>query len=118
MLERLAQTPGHQGTLVIQVVDAEPFVQFTGGAAGIEMDFPMITTAQRERKESLRRFFEARGLRTRATFGSNGGEFLDVDVLPDPARLTDITTTVLTDVFHVSRSAQLQFMGEGPGVAA
>lgn len=112
---RLASSPDDSGTLVIGVVDALPFVQFAGGAGGIEMDFPLVTDDQREREKAFRRFLVERGLTARVTEGDNGERFLDVDLPGDPSRVAQLARDVLTEVWEVGPSARLTFMGESVG---
>lgn len=114
---RLARSPDSAGTLVIQVVGAEPFVQFGGGADGIEMEFPLITPEQRSRESALRRFLDEPGLKMRVTFGDNGAQFLDVDLPGEPNYVAQLARDVLTSVMGVEQSGALSFMGEGLGVA-
>jgi len=112
------RSPRDSGTLVIQVVDTELFLQFTGGPSGIQMDFPLITQAQRAREPRIRRFFEARQLHVRTTFGSDRSQFLDIDLAADPAFITTIAEAALAEIFDVRPPIELAFMGEGWGVAA
>ncbi len=117
-ISRLLASPNGVGTLVIQVVDAEPFLQFTGGHAGVQVDFPLITPLQRARESRIRQFLEARHLHIRSTFGSDGGAFIDVELPPNGPALTDIVKAAFLEVFEVPPSARLQFAHEGIGVAA
>ena len=112
---RLARSPDDAGTLVIGVVDAAPFVQFAGGAGGIEWDFPLVTDDQRERAKAFRSFLVARGLTARVTEGDNGERFLDVDFPGDPSRVAQIARDALTEIWGVEPSAMLTFMGESVG---
>lgn len=111
---RLARSPG-AGTLVIGVVNATPFLQFAGGAGGIEMDFPVITAEQRERAPAFRLFLKERGLTARVTEGKNGEVFLDVDLPGDPVRVAQLARDLLIDVWEIAPSAALTFLGEGVG---
>jgi hypothetical protein len=99
-------------------VDAEPFLQFTGGPSQVEMDFPLITPIQRGREDRIRRFFESRSIHVRSTFGSNGAQFLDVDLPGDPALITSLTEAAFPEIFEVPSTVELDFASEGLGVAA
>jgi hypothetical protein len=77
------------------------------------MDFPLITTQQRAREPAIRRFVEARRQRVRATFGSDGNQFIDVELPADPALLTTIAEDALREIFDLRLPVPLQFMGEG-----
>jgi len=100
-LERLVRSPDDTSILVIQVVDADPFLQFTGGPSGAQMDFPLITAAERARAPFIRRFFDGRKLHVRGTFGSDGAGFIDIDLPADAAFIAKIAGAAF-DGFSVS----------------
>jgi hypothetical protein len=52
------------------------------------------------------------------TFGSDGSQFLDVDLTPDASMIAKLTERVFTDLFGLSSSITLRFTGEGFTVAA
>lgn len=115
-LERLVRSPDDTATLVIQVVDAEPFLQFTGGRSGVQLAFPLITSAQRAREQVIRRFFDARNLHIRSTFGSDGAGFIDIDLPADAAFLAKISDAAFDEIFEARAPLELEFMGERLGV--
>jgi hypothetical protein len=117
-IERLVRSPDDGGTLIVQAANAEPFIQFTGGPSGVEMDFPLITGPQRSCETALRRFFDARRLKVRVSFGSDGSGFLDVDLPADPPMITELTQAAFAEVFGVDLEHELEFRGSGLGVAA
>ena len=117
-LEALLTNPKNLATLIIQAVDGEEFVQFTGGIGGVEMDFPLITEPQRAREAAIRRFITEHGHRVRVTFGSDGSQFLDIDLPADASMIAKLTERVFTDLFGLSSSITLRFTGEGFTVAA
>jgi len=117
-IDALLTNPKNLATLIIQVLDAEPFVQFTGGIEGVEMDFPQITDLQRSREQIIRQFIADHGHKIRVTFGSDGDQFLDIDLPPDARMISDLTEKVFTRLYSLAPSVTLRFTGEGFEVAA
>jgi hypothetical protein len=97
------------------VVDDVPFVQFAGGAGGVELDFPLVTAEQRLRAPVFRTFLAERALTARVSEGKNGEVFLDVDLPGDPVRVAQVAHDLLTGVWEVDPAAKLTFLGESLG---
>lgn len=71
----------------VLVVDAgEPgaFLQFSSVADTVQLDFPLITDAQKAREASIRQFLKNRDLPAVINPGTAGGRFLDCDLPADP----------------------------------
>jgi hypothetical protein len=121
-IDRILRNSADQGTLIIEVVEGsgdEPrFVQFTGGGTDLEMDFPLVTPAQRKREQAIRMFMAAHGQRVRTTIDIDRTQSLDVDLPADASLVSDLTKGVFTEVFAVSSDVRLRFSGENLGAAA
>jgi len=117
-VSRVLVNQQNTGVLVIQVVDHEAFVQFTGGQSGIQLAFPMVTEYQKSSEPSLRSFLKGHGMDVHESSGSDGTRFLDVDLPPDSKTIATTISQLLVSLYGISSEAKLRFMGERLGVAA
>lgn len=116
-VQRLVSADGY-AILVIDAGGTEDFIQFSGEGGRVQMDFPLVTTAQQAREAEIRAFFERRQLPLVVNVGSNGARFLDSDLPADPQALSDLTKAAFREVFHVDESAQFRFQGENLAAAS
>ncbi len=95
--------------LIIHVERPDAFMQLTGDAAGVQLDFPLITPRQRGREGTVREVAAREGLEVFEVAGSDGARFLDVEVNGGPAGVAAVCSKVLRGVFDVSGEAELVF---------
>ena len=118
-LQRLVNAQDQRAFLIISVEGTPHFLQFSANTSGIEMDFPLVTSEQRDREARFRELCSAESLPLRETRGSDGTPFLDCDLPRDAAQASEIVRRALEGLFGVSDSASLRFEGDHlPPVAA
>ena len=117
-LQRLLDAP--EGSSLIIEVDgrADAFLQFTAAPDAIQIDQPLITSAQMEREAALRRVLINAGLTPYETPGSNGARFLDCDVPRDAGTAALLVNAILGSLYQVDSTSQLRFIGNGLPPAA
>jgi hypothetical protein len=112
-LEKFVSAPD-QPFLVIAAEGTPHFVQFSHAGDKAIMDFPLITDDQRSRADSIRRFAAKNGLEVELTSGTDGSEFIDMDVTLEPALLARLVNDAFATVFGIAKLDRLHLRGD-PG---
>jgi hypothetical protein len=101
------------GTLVIEAPGTDSFVQFSAVPGEVQMDFPLVTEAQKVREPQIRRFCDEHGLQIHANRGSDGSRFLDCALPRDAATSVHVVTQALRTVLAVEPQTTLTFHSAG-----
>jgi len=99
--------------VILTVRGTDSFVQYSGGATGIQLDLPLITPHQQEREAAIHAFFAKQGERVIERRGTDGARFVDVDLPADPDRLARLTAGLVSEVFGASRIVKLVVQSDG-----
>ena len=112
-VDRLMRSNGPYAYIIINIVHSEDFVQLSGSASGVEVDFPQITPRQRSFEEKIRGVAGREGLEVVETHGSDGSRFLDLNVNGESRVVAAICSKVLREVYSVSGDVELLFQHVG-----
>ena len=112
-VDRLMRSNDPHAYLIISIVHSEDFMQLSGDASGVEVDFPQITPRQRSFEEKIRGVAEREGLEVVETHGSDGSRFLDLNVNGESQVVAAVCSKVLREVYSVSGDAELLFQHAG-----
>ena len=112
-VDQLMRAVGGGAFLIIGVGDSDDFIQLSGDATGVQLDFPMVTARQQSKELIIRSVAKAEGLVLVENYGSDGTRFLDFDIEPPAQRIADVCATMLRQVFDVSDRSELFFELEG-----
>jgi hypothetical protein len=107
-LDRLMRSQAH-AFLIINIAHSEEFLQLTGHAGGVQIDFPMVTPRQRSLEGKIRAVASREGLELVENYGSEGTLFLDINLNAELAEVTATCSKVLRQVFNVSGDVELFF---------
>ena len=100
----------------ILIVDAggpDAFLQFSASSDTVQLDFPLITDAQKAREASIRQFLEDRDLPAVINLGTDGSRFLDSDLPADTKLVSRVTREAFREIFGVGESARFTFSAQG-----
>lgn len=105
--------------VIIEIAHSEDFMQLSGDASCVQVDFPQITPRQRSFQESIRGVASREGLEMVENYGSDGSRFLDLNVNGEWRAVAAISSKILREVYNVSGDAELifQHVGLAPGAA-
>ncbi len=112
-VDRLMRSKDPHAYLIINIVHSEDFMQLSGDASGVELDFPQITPRQQSFEEKIRSVARLEGLEVVETHGSDGCRFLDLNVNGESRVVAAICSKVLREVYSVSGDAELLFQHVG-----
>jgi hypothetical protein len=99
--------------LIIEIAHSEDFLQLSGDASGVQIDFPLVTARQRGYEKKIREVASREGLEVVETYGSDGSRFLDMDVNGESSEVTAVCSKLLREVFSVSGDGELLFQHGG-----
>ena len=112
-VESLLRTRSDDGAfLIVTLSGTEDFLQLVGDAAGVQLDFPLVTARQLSFEAAFRAVASREGL-VIAELEEGDSRFLNIDLSPEPAEVTRVTKIFLQDVFRVNTATNLEFELEG-----
>ena len=112
-VERLMRAPDANAFLIVNVAATGDFLQLSGDARGVQLDFPMIAARQRSFEAGIRAEAARAGLEVAENYGSDGARFLDISVNGEAQAVAAVCSKVLRAVFNVSGDAELIFQHVG-----
>lgn len=112
-VDRLMRSSDPYAFLIIKIVHSEDFMQLSGDASGVQVDFPQITPRQQSFEEKIKRVAGREGLEVVETHGSDGSRFLDLNVNGESRVVAAICSKVLREVYSVSGDTELLFEHTG-----
>src|SRR5882724_3379043 len=99
--------------LTIHVAHSKDFLQLTGSADSVQLDFPMVTSYQQSYEKKIRDFASAADLTIVERYGSDGALFLDIDIEGTSQTVAAICSKALREVFNITGSTELIFQHVG-----
>lgn len=108
-VDRLMRSSDPHAYLIISIVHSEDFMQLTGDASGVQIDFPQVTPRQQSFEQKIRGVARREGLELVENLGSDGSRFLDLNVNGESRVVAAICSKVLREVYSVSGDAELLF---------
>jgi hypothetical protein len=112
-IESLMRTKSDDGAfLIVTLSGTEDFLQLVGDAAGVQLDFPLVTGRQLSFEAAFRVVAEREGLIIDEV-KEGDSRFLNINLSTNPAEVSRITRTFLQDVFRVNATTNLEFELEG-----
>lgn len=118
---RLMRSKDAHAFLIIEIAHSEDFLQLSGDARGVQIDFPLMTARQRGYEQKIKEVASRAGHEVVETNGSNGARFLDIDVNGESWEVAAVCAQLLREAFSVSGDVELllQHVGLAPfGVTA
>jgi hypothetical protein len=94
-------------------ITPDDFMQLTGDASGVQIDFPLITARQRGFETKIRHVASGAHLEVIENSGSDGSRFLDMNVNGASDKVAAICSKILRGVFGVSGDVALTFQHDG-----
>ena len=91
----------------LEVAGTDDFLQLSAAPGAIELDYPQMTSRQRELGPMFRHICNALGLRVRESTGSEGSLFLDADVPRSSSSLKQAIEALLVGMFGVVPETKL-----------
>ena len=116
---RLMRSQNPRAYVVIGIAHSADFMQLSGDAGGVQIDFPQITPRQRSFEQRIREAASREGLEVLENYGSDGSLFLDLNVEGEWRAVAAVCSKLLRQVYSVSGEAELifQHVGLAPGDA-
>jgi hypothetical protein len=96
--------------LVLEVQQTGDFLQFTASSSLIELDMPLITQRQRDLEPMFRAAAHGLGLVVRVTAGSDGSQFLDIDLHGSTLDAADVASEFIVRLFDIKRDAAIRVL--------
>jgi len=109
----LLKSSGDNAFLIIHISGTQDFVQMSSYEGLAALDFPQITSRQRELRPKVESVCDSLGLVQRIITGSNGAEFLDYDLPKDAGEISSMLRQILVTVFDTPDDIQLEFTVNG-----
>jgi hypothetical protein len=101
------------GAFLIINITPDDFMQLTGDASGVQIDFPLITARQRSFETKIKEVALRANLEVIDNSGSDGSCFLDLNVNGSSDKVAATCSEILRGVFGVSGDVLLTFQHDG-----
>jgi hypothetical protein len=93
--------------LIVSVAGTDDFLQLKPTNDGVELDLPQITERQREVRNAFERVCEHLDLPLTINHGTDGSEFLDVEIRGPESEIIPVIRRFLTEVFGFADTQEL-----------
>ena len=100
-VSKLMRSDNPSSFFVVKVSNTEDFLQFSHMSGGVEMDYPQVTPRPFEMRAKFHAVCDALRLQIRTTYGSDGSEFLDVEIEGPELVVVSRIREVLSEMFCV-----------------
>ena len=108
-IEKIMRSTKKDAFLVAKVRGTSDFIQFTGDAKGVQLDFPLITDRQKSMESAFRSIAKELNLEIVENAGSGGDTFLDIDIKGTAAEIAVIGRTFMENLFRVNQSTKIEY---------
>ena len=108
-VDRLMCSKDPHAFMIVNIAHSEDFIQLSGDASGVQVDFPQITARQRSFEEKIRSVVAREGLELVETCGSDGSLFLDLNINGESRMVATVCSKVLREVYSLSGDVELIF---------
>ena len=112
-VDRLMRSRDLHAYVIIDIAHSGDFMQLSGDASGVQIDFPQITPRQQSFEGKIREVAARAGLEVVENYGSDGSCFLDLNVSGEWRSVAAVCSKVLRGVYGVSGDAELIFKHAG-----
>ncbi len=97
------------GALIIAINGKEDFIQFSRDGTSIQLDYPLISSRQKELEQKYRAICKDLDLELQTSTGSDGSRFLDAAVPSEPTKLSHLSKTILERLYEANDATKLKF---------
>jgi hypothetical protein len=108
-IENLMNSKNEYAFLIITVQGTADFIQLTGDKSGTQLDLPLITERQKELEQSFRETAKELGLDVIVNKGSDGSDFLDINIHDSSKGIAKISIIFMESLFNITSSSKLAF---------
>ena len=108
-IERLMLDGREGGFLIISIQGTDDFIQFTGDAQGVQIDFPIVTKRQASLEQAFMDACRVIGVSVKRSSGTDGSQFLDANINGSVHEVSGKVWTVLSTLYSVSEDTTLAF---------
>ena len=112
-IKGLMGTIEEDGVLIVTISGTSKFVQFNGGASGVQMDFPLVTSDQKSLQVSIESVGKEMELEAIINLGSDGSQFIDFNLEGSPSEISNIVENFMAKLYGTNQSTQLEFIKYG-----
>ena len=109
IVEKLLASRKVDNFVIINNVGTEDFFQMQVYEEGAQIDFPIVTERQKFLESKIRKAVVDRNRTIAENPGSDGSNFIDVDVEKDVQVITQLSIYFLKSIFNASDSTKLEF---------
>lgn len=111
-IEGLMKSSDEGAFLVVTIKGQEDFIQLIGLSAGVQLDFPLILARQKVMEQSFRETAKKQGLSVIEAEGSDGSQFLDIEIEGAPSEVSQIAAAFIAEFLDVTDDSDLEFKAE------
>jgi hypothetical protein len=108
-IEKIMRSTKKDAFLIAKVHGTSDFIQFTGDAKGVQLDFPLVTDRQKSMETAFRSVAKELNLEIVGNRGSGGQNFLDIDIKGTTAEITVIARTLMEKLFRVNQNTKIEY---------
>jgi hypothetical protein len=108
-IEKIMRTTKKDAFLIAKVHGTSDFIQFSGDAKGVQLDFPLVTDRQKSMETAFRSVAKELNLQIVENRGSGGEHFLDIDIKGTAAEISFIVRTLMEKLFRVNQSTRIEY---------
>jgi len=108
-ISRLMNSDYENAFLIIYIFGTEDFLQFTGDAQGVQMDFPLITARQKSIEKRFRNIAKIQSLKIDDNQGSDGSGFLDIELNGEASDISIKIQKFMLELYQINEETKRNF---------
>jgi hypothetical protein len=107
-IEKMMRSSKQDAFLIVTVYGTSDFIQFTGDAKSVQLDFPLVTDEQKSMETAFRSV--AKELNLNTVENRAGDEiFLDIDIKGTAAEISIIAKALIIKLFMVNQNTKIEY---------
>jgi hypothetical protein len=108
-IEKMMMSTKEDVFVIATIYGTDYFIQFSGNAKNVQLDFPQITDRQRSMETRFRTTAKEMNLKVIENRGTGGELFLDIDLKGTAAEISVVARSFIERFFNITQDTKIEY---------